>query len=147
MKDDQYIRTRRQLGDPALELLRAELRSSLAPLPVLFGTVAESTEGNTSAFFGQMASDMQTQPLATPLQLMRRNLPLLGLESRENAILLELGNALGCYDLESQLRMLDAAQARLHQAAERCGRQILGEGRGWGALGFCTGLALASVLV
>ncbi len=131
----------------ALELLRAELRSSLAPLPELFAAVAGASDGPAAAFFHQLALDMQAQPLTTPLQLMRRRMPMLGLEPRESAILLELGNALGCYDLESQLRLLDAAQLRLQQAAAHCGRQMLGEGRSWGALGLCTGLALAIVLV
>lgn len=131
----------------AMELLRAELRSSLAPLPELFAAAARSMEGVTSSFFQQLAQDMRERPLATPMQLMRARLPILGLEPWECAILLELGNALGCYDLESQLRLLDAAQLRLQQAAEHCGKQILGEGRSWGTLGICTGLALAIVLV
>ena len=131
----------------AMVLLRAELCSSLTPLPALFEKLAERTEGAVSDFFRRMARDMQSEPLASPLQLMRRHLPVLGQEPRENAVMLELGNALGCYDLESQLRMVDAAQTRLEQAAAYCNKRILGEGRSWGTLGICTGLALAIVLV
>lgn len=131
----------------ALLLLQAELRSSLAPLAALFSSVADGAEGVVGRFFRQLSLDIQAEPLSSPLHLMRRRLPLLGLEPRESAILLELGNALGCYDLESQLRLLEAVRERLRQAELRCGKRILSEGRGWSALGICTGLALAIVLV
>ncbi len=131
----------------AMELLRAELRSSLAPLPELFASVARASGGIVASFFGQVAESMLREPMAAPLTLIRRALPMLRLPDRDAAILLELGTALGCYDLDSQLRMLDSAQSRLQQEALHCSKRVLGEGRGWGALGLCTGLALAIVLV
>ena len=145
-------RLRRQLAlleqlDGALSLMRAELTSSLTPLPDLFKKLALSLDGAAAQLFDRLSRDMLSQPLSTPLHLMRKNLPPLRLEPRENAILLELANALGCYDLQSQQRMLDSAQARLRQAEERCRRQLDAQARSWAALGICTGLALAIVLV
>lgn len=144
------LRRRQQLLeqlDGALGLMRAELTSSLTPLPDLFKKLALSFDGAAAQLFDQLSADMRSQPLSTPLHVMRKNLPALRLEPRENAILLELANALGCYDLESQQRVLDSAQARLRQAEERCCRQLATQAKSWGALGICTGLALAIVLV
>lgn len=146
------LRLRRQMKvleelDGALVMMRAELTSHLTPLPDLFKKLELSGSGICAALFGAISADMLSKPEATPLQLMRTHLPMLQLEPRENAFLLELANALGSYDLESQQRMLDATQARLQQALVRCGKRIESVGRSWSTLGVCTGLALAIVLV
>ncbi len=146
------LRLRRQLRtlealEGMLSLLRAELSSRMTPLPELFRRLADSVQAPADALCASLASQMQAHPLAAPLQLMRQALPPMELEPRESAALLELANALGCYDLESQQRMVDLAQLRLRQAADRSRRRIAAEGRSWGALGICTGLALAIVLV
>ena len=140
------IRTLEELEN-ALPVMRAELTSNLTPLPALFEKLSQTCAGGCATLFHSMAAALVAQPETSPVQQMRRHLPALKLEPREASILLELANALGCYDLESQQRMMDAAQARLHQAAERCRRQMEHEGRSWGTLGVCTGLALAIVLV
>lgn len=133
--------------DSLLTLMRAELTSCLTPLPEMFQKLEQASSGVCAALFRDIRAGMLATPSATPLHLMRIHLPALRLDARENAILLELANALGCYDLDSQQRMLDAAQLRLRQAADRCRKQMETEGRGWCALGVCTGLALAIVLV
>lgn len=146
------VRLRRRLRileelEGSMHLMRAELTSNLTPLPELCKKLALASAGPVSGLYDTLCDGLRSQPLATPLHLMRTALPALALEPREAAILLELANALGCYDLESQQRMVDAAQVRLYQAAEYCRKRLAGESRGWGVMGLCTGLALAIVLI
>ena len=73
-------RLRRQLAlleqlDGALSLMRAELTSSLTPLPDLFKKLALSLDGVAAQLFDRLSRDMLSQPLSTPLHLMRKNLP------------------------------------------------------------------------
>jgi stage III sporulation protein AB len=146
----QVRQTQRQVDVlvDALGQLENELQYRLLPTARLLDLLATRTDGPVGRLFRRAADAMDRDPTLPALQAIRRSLDgseCLG--ERGTETLLELAAALGRYDLEGQCRAIRAARARLAAQSAALEQDRAARCRTYGALGVCTGLAAAIVLV
>ena len=132
----------------AVELMKNEISSHLTPLPEVCKLASLTAPSPLSGFFSRLSRDLQDPEAGTVQQLMRRNLDRydLLLRAPERQTLLDLGAALGRYDVEGQLRALDLAGKRLEGFAGQAQSEQKQRAKACGVLGVCAGLALVILL-
>lgn len=133
----------------ALLLLRGELESRAAALPELCVFLRERTCGAARALFSGMAAQLSMLGEERFSSLWNRAVRESGtaLEDREREELLGLGEVLGRYELETQLRRLEGCCTVLHQCREEAERAYPGQRRLCLGLSAAAGLLLAIVLL
>lgn len=93
----------------ALERMRAELATTLCPLPRLLEEAARVSEGEAASFFCAVSEGMESLSERSFAEIWTdaagRCLP--SLQTQERAELEQLGAALGRYELQEQLAAID----------------------------------------
>lgn len=132
-----------------VDLMKNEISGHLTPLPEVCKLASLAAPGPLSDFFARLSQDLLDPEAGTVQQLIRRNLDRydLLLRSPERQTLLDLGAALGRYDVEGQLRALDLAGTRLEGFAKQAQAEQKERSKACGVLGVCAGLALVILLV
>lgn len=143
----QFFRELQQLRDfsAALELLKCEMNYTMLPVPRLCRVTGDRVGRSAGLFLKTYAQALEdglprtkaAQKAAEPLQLPNEGM----------MAILELFGGLGRYDLPGENRLLDLTQQRLALAAQTYEEEKKPLVKGYAALGICTGIALAIVLV
>lgn len=134
----------------ALELMKCELSYTMTKLPQLAQVVADATQGAVSALFSRLAVLLKQESEASCGALMAQAIAQtkgLALPDELLAGLRELGQTLGRYDLDGQLRLLDLLLARIGQLAGSMETDRRARCRSYEALGICTGLAIIILMM
>ena len=131
-----------------LDFMMCELQYRITPLPVLCGMVGREFPQLPGRIFAELAGEMELQiypdaECCMGVVLSRcRDLPPI----TKNEII-QLGRSLGRFDLEGQLRGLEAVRqdcrVRLEQLSENRDNRL----RSYQTLGLCAGAALAILLI
>lgn len=134
----------------ALYTVRRELQYRLTPLPAVFPALCEGQNAQVNAFFSDMGAQLcaaQTCTVGYACRHALRRTKGLQLSGRTRAALLQLFDALGKYDLDGNLQLLSVTAQQLE--AELSQLQAAGRARcrTYAALGVCTGLAVAVILL
>lgn len=127
----------------AMELLHSELSFRRTPLPEAMEALAHASQGAVAAFFQAMAQDLALRQERSVAVIMRKNLMRSSFTPQARRILQQLGNGLGQYDLDSQLRAVSLAEKRLQERLDEARAQQAGRIRSYCTLGVCAGLAIA----
>ena len=133
----------------ALEIMQGEMELDMPPVAVLFETVGRRMGGEIGDFFQgagvtMAASSGRSPQMAIRIRLEDHPLPL---DREETAMLLELGGALGRYDLLGQARAMTLFRDRLDQRLSRLEGERTEKSRAWMTASVCSGLMLILILI
>ncbi len=134
----------------ALLRLRHELQYRLTPLPDAFAVLGGMPNREVAAFFSGMSDRLQSSRTCTVGYACRKAMERtsgLQLTAGTHSALLALFDALGRYDLEGNLQVLELALERLRAEARMIQSGSRARCRTYISLAVCTGLAIAVILV
>lgn len=134
----------------ALLRLRHELQYRLTPLPDAFAVLGGMPNREVAAFFSGMSERLQSSRTCTVGYACRKAMERtsgLQLTAGTHSALLALFDALGRYDLEGNLQVLELALERLRAEARMIQSGSRARCRTYISLAVCTGLAIAVILV
>ena len=140
-------RTLRQLLS-ALDFMQCELQYRLTPLPELCRKVGAAAEGYVRAFFLSLAIALEDQIRPDVERCVSHGLaevPKMPALSAE--VIKQLGVSLGRFDLNGQIRGLEAARTSCRSSLERLTKDKSLRLRSYQTLGLCTGAALAILFI
>lgn len=133
----------------ALEIMQGEMELDMPPVATLFETVGRRIGGEIGDFFQGTGENMAMSTGRSPQMAMRIRLEdhPLPLDREETAMLLELGGALGRYDLLGQARAMTLFRNRLDQRLEQLEGARSQKSRAWMTASVCSGLMLILLLI
>ena len=134
----------------ALLRLRHELQYRLTPLPDAFALLRVLPKREGAAFCSAMSARLQAARPCPDGYACRRAMAQTGglqLTAGTRSALLALFDALGRYDLEGNLQMLELALDRLRAEARTIQSGSRARCKTYISLAVCTGLAIAVILV
>ncbi len=132
----------------ALDLMSCELQYRLTPLPELCRQAGKEGEGCIRGVFLRLAEELEAQIAPDVGSCMRsalsdqRDLPLKTVDA-----LILLGNSLGRFDLEGQLKGLEAVRTVCRRELENLSLNRDTRLRSYQTLGFCAGAALVILFI
>lgn len=129
-----------------LEHIRWELEYRMTPLPELILSASCETHGVLHCVMMDFRENLQNLTLPDAGSCMRLALTQ-ELPQEVEQLLRLLGDSLGRYDLPGQLEGLRAVEASCHDRGEVLRQERTAKGQSCRLLGFCTGIALAVLLV
>ena len=128
----------------ALDFMECELRYRLTPLPQLCRQTAAERTGIVRVLFSNLAQELEDQVSPDVQCCMNAALVKTGeLPSQVRQILKILGQTLGRFDIDGQLKGLNAARSECRRALEELTRDKDLRLRSYQTLGLCAGAALA----
>ena len=132
----------------ALLFIECELQYRLSPLPELCKKTAQVCDGGISKLFIALADELDYQISPEAQSCMKAAVQRTKeLPEQTRKILLSLGSALGCFDLEGQLKGLRAVQAEVQRLLEQYTQNQDVRLRSYQTLCVCIGAALAILFV
>lgn len=139
-------RTLKQL-QCAITFMECQLQYRMSSLPELSVAASEATGGAVSKVLNQFAAALESQRYADPGACMEEVLSHISLSNAALKLFRLLGQSVGKFDLEGQLRGLHMVQAECDQmlGALMTDRDI--RIRNYQTLGLCAGAALAILLI
>ena len=130
-----------------LQLMEAELRYRLTPLPDLCRMGATETKGCLRSVFMNLHIELCRQKLPDASSCMAAAIARSGeLPSRIRRLLVQLGSSMGRYDLEGQLQGIGTVRRRSEDSLESIRKNRDERLRSYQTLGICSGAALAIIL-
>ena len=127
-----------------LDYMECELQYRLTPLPDLCRQVSKEFTGVLGSVFQELAIEMDAQNASDIEQsmssILEKNLKLPSL-TRENLAL--LGRSIGRFDIDGQLKGLEAVRQACRRQAEALSYNRDARLRSYQTLGLCAGAALA----
>lgn len=146
----RFFKQVRQLGEfvNALELLKCEMNYTLLPSTELCRVTAERIGATAGKFLLHYADALERN--LTREKAVRAAMGQtqgLSLSADAQMALLELFGNFGRYDLEGENRLLALTQSRLKKTLEQYESDKKPLVKGYAALGICTGIALAILLI
>lgn len=142
----EIVALRRLLS--ALDYMACELEFRLTPLPELCKSVSNHSAGAVAAFFRLLGEEMERQvspDAASCLTVALGKTPQIPAAAAD--ILKELGRSLGAFDLQGQLKGLQAAQNACREKFAEFETTRVQRTRSYQTLGLCAGAALAILLI
>ena len=146
----RFYRQIRQLNEllHALELLKCEMNYTLLPISELCRVISDRIGGTAGALLTNYSEGLENDlTRSKAIQNAMEKTHGLCLSPDAQMALLELFENLGRYDLEGENRLLTMTQSRLKNTLEACESEKKPLAKGYAALGICTGIALAILLV
>ena len=131
-----------------LDFMHCELQYRLTPLPNLCKLVAADFHNMIGHIFEELAKEMELQnshnigQCITSIIASKKNIPTM---TRKQ--MLQLGNSLGRYDLEGQLKGLEAVQKDSLRILNEMRNNRDVRLRSYQTLGLCAGAALAILFI
>ena len=121
----------------------------MLPVADLFRTVGTRIDGDVGAFFLGCGQKMKEVTGRSPQMAMRLRLEEVPLEINleEKAMLLELGGALGRYDLMGQARALKLFENRVDRLIDSGETAKAQKSRAWMTASVCSGLMLILMML
>lgn len=131
-----------------LEYMSCELQYRLTPLPLLCRQIARSFKQTPASVFLLLAKEMELQREPDLSRCVRNVVNRSkALPPETGKILLELGTTLGRFDLEGQLKGLEAVKNSCKYKLDILEKDADVRNRSYQTLGLCAGAALAILFV
>lgn len=131
-----------------LDFMTCELQYRLTPLPDLCRKAAQNTPANLRRLFSLLAQELEDQVCPNVESCMRAALMKCGdLPENTRRALLSLGTTLGKFDLDGQIRGLEAAQQECALMLQHLQRNKDERLRSYQTLGICAGAGLAILFI
>ncbi len=131
-----------------LGFMESELRYRLTPLPELCRMAAGETKGTLRTLFLNLYRELSWQKLPDAGSCMSAAIQRTGeLPGRLRRLLVQLGQTLGRFDLEGQLRGIRDVRQRCEESLNRIRKNRDEQLRSYRTLGVCAGAALAVILL
>lgn len=132
----------------ALDYMACELQYRLTPLPELCGLAAKESTGCVGQVLRRLAEELQRQIQPDVGGCMRAALDSVGdIPDRTMEAFRIMGSSLGRFDMEGQLRGLEAVRSHCRRELETLTSGREERLRSYQTLGICTGAALAILFV
>ena len=131
-----------------LELMESELRFRLTPLPQLCRLAGKGCYGKIGQYFCQMGEELDKQ-IAPDVRscAVAAGKTIEPIPEQVDKALEILVSTLGLFDVQGQLRGLEAARSHCRAALEELGQDRDMRLRSYQTLGLCAGAALVILLV
>lgn len=132
-----------------LALLESEIGQRQTPLLQAFDLCAKQIPGEAGRFFAALCLRMEQDQTGQLPELFRQALSRedWGLARQDIGVLLALAPALGRYDSQTQVQVLEQRRRQLEQSMERAREEQAVQGRIWRTAGLCGGAALALLVL
>lgn len=131
-----------------LQLMEAELRYRLMPLPELCNLIAQESCGILRSVFLSLYRELTYRKLPDAGSCMAAVLQSTGeIPVTIRRVLSHLGHSLGRFDLEGQLQGIQSVRKRCEHLLETIQKNRDERLRSYQTLGICAGMALAIVLI
>ena len=145
-----YIRDEKALEQLVgiLDFMHCQLQYRLTPLPSLCRQIATDFKNMPGSLFEELALEMESQNATNIGQCMtsvisgKRTIPAI-----TRAQMLRLGNTMGRFDLEGQLKGLDAVKQDCTRILDQMRNNREVRLRSYQTLGLCAGAALAILFI
>lgn len=132
----------------ALERMECELQYMLTPLPELCRSAAEASFGVIRRVFLAYSRELEERTMPDAASCMQAVVSKAGIPSQTiRFLLVQLGQSLGRFDLQGQLRGLEALRRQCEAELEHLSHQRNERLRCYKTLGICAGLALAILFI
>ena len=132
----------------ALERMECELQYMLTPLPELCRSAADASSGIIRRVFLAYAGELEERTMPDAASCMQAVVSDSGIPSQLlRYLLVQLGLSLGRFDLQGQLRGLEAVRRQCEMELERLSQGRNERLRCYKTLGICAGLALAILFI
>lgn len=131
-----------------IDFMMCELNFRLTPLPQLCAAAATQSSGQLGALLAALAEALDRRTFPDAGSCMDEVLtcyPDMPAKIRDR--LHQLGNSMGRFDLEGQLRELDILRTDVHKEADELALNRSEVLRSYQTLGICAGAALAILLI
>ena len=131
-----------------ISFMKCELKFHLTPLPDLCILAAQHTKGDIGYIFQQFAKELTNYKVTDVTECMDNVLfSSASIPQPVRKIFIELGEILGCFDLEGQLKGLDAVSESCDREIEALSTNRDVRLRSYQTLGLCAGAALVILLI
>jgi stage III sporulation protein AB len=130
--------------------MKSEICTRLTPLPELFELLARQTREPANLLFADCLiklRSMRGRPFAEVWKAALKSSGVLELNDGELEILIELGSALGRYDVERQGEAIATAKKRLEACLAKAESERDKESKTRAVLGIAAGVAIAIILL
>ena len=131
----------------ALEFMESDLRYRLTPLPELCNCAGNMIRGQIGDVFLKVSQRLQQQTAPDVAVCMAAAVADSELDGAVRKHLLTLGETLGRFDLDGQLRGIEAVQSECRRTLEKLYNHRESRLRSYQTLGLCAGAALAILLI
>lgn len=132
----------------ALDFMECELQYRLTPLPDLCRQAGEQSGGIVGGVFIKLAEELECQIAPEVSGCMRTALSKCeAIPQATRSALIQLGKSLGRFDLNGQIKGLDAVRADCRRTLEKLSENRENTLRSYQTLGLCAGAALAILFI
>lgn len=132
----------------ALDLMECQLQYRLTPLPELCRQVGQENRGCVQRVLLSLATELDAQIAPEVSSCMTAAIGAVGdIPSVTKGALIMLGQSLGRFDLQGQLKGLEAVRSECRRYLSNMTNNRDQRLRSYQTLGFCAGVALAILLV
>lgn len=132
----------------ALDFMECELQYRLTPLPDLCRQAGLQASGDIRAVFLKLADELECQIAPDVSSCMHAALAVCGeLPKHTSNSLFQLGNSLGRFDLQGQIKGLESVRADCRRTLEALSTNRDSRLRSYQTLGICAGAALAILFI
>jgi len=144
IREVRFLQTLRS----SVRYMKNELYCRSVPLPALCRSAAEFSEGAVSAFWINLATELEAQICTDPLQCTicamdrTKNIP-----PSVNGAVRMIGKTIGAFDLQGQLDGFEEICLHLDELILKRTAQQDMRIRGYRTVGVCAGIALAIILI
>ena len=138
-------RSLRQLLD-VLNRMECQLQYSMISLPELAKSAA-AVGGVLGEVFADFAEELDTNCYSSPFDCMNAELQKQRIPPITNSLLLKLGKSLGSFDLDGQVKAMNAIRMDCEQQIKSLTENKDVRIRNYQTLGICAGAALAILLI
>lgn len=130
-----------------LEFMESDLKYRLTPLPELCESAGERAGGQIGTVFKKVAQLLNQRKSAEVSSCMAYAITVFRLNGAAGNHMLTLGETLGRFDLEGQLRGIAAVKSDCQRSLEELSNNRESRLRSYQTLGLCAGAALAILLI
>ena len=131
----------------ALDFMVCELQYRLTPLPELCRRIAAMQKNPVGQTFGELAWELESRIMPDVEECMNNILMKMELPSKLKEGFLLLGQNLGRFDLDGQLKGIEMVRNFCDRELEAMGKNREERLRSYQTLGLCAGAALAILFV
>ena len=150
MMAGHYISQIRQLADMqiAIDYMESEIQYRCTPLPLLCRQASEQVSGKLKLVFQALADELESQISPDVALCMTSVLDKLAITQKIlRSVLIGLGNNLGKFDMNGQLRALENSRSICSDKLKQLQKEREGRIRSYQTLGLCAGAAIAILFV
>lgn len=142
-REEQLLRQFRDI----LQFMYCELQFHMTPLPELCRKSGKTAEGPVGTVFLRLADRLDTCSLPDVAVCLDLEAASVDLSPRLRELMEKLGQSLGCFDLEGQLKGLEALRRMCTQELNALASGREDRLRSYQTLGLCAGAALVILFV